>query len=162
MMGVGKTTIGKVLSRKLNMPLVDSDKEIVDASGYSIEEYFEKFGEKAFREGEHLVIKRLLEKKEPFILSLGGGAFLHSKTRSLIQEKAYSIWLVASIETLLERAKKNSNRPLLNQAKNPTIFLKDKLEERKDIYALADCHIETDGKNLDTIADQIIQEVNNF
>ena len=79
-MGCGKTTLGKVLSRRLNLPFIDSDKEIEKASGCSISDLFATYGEEEFRRGEERIMARLLTESKPCVLSSGGGAFLSLKT----------------------------------------------------------------------------------
>ena len=83
MMGCGKTSLGKILSKKLNIPFVDSDKEIERASGCSISDLFATYGEKEFRLGEERIMERLLTTKKECVLSSGGGAFLSKKTTAL-------------------------------------------------------------------------------
>ena len=112
MMGVGKSSIGKRLAARLNVPFADADDEIERAAGLSISEIFEKFGEDYFRDGERRVIARLVE-GAPKIIATGGGAFVNADTRALILERAISIWLDADVKVLAARVGRRSHRPLL-------------------------------------------------
>ena len=108
LMGVGKTTIGKRLAARLDLPFVDADHAIEEAAGLSIAEIFEKFGEPHFRDGERRVISRLVD-GTPKIIATGGGAFMQDETRRLILEKATAIWLDADIDILAERVRRREN-----------------------------------------------------
>ena len=87
LMGVGKTTVGRRLAKRLNLDFVDADEEIERAAGLTVEEIFDRFGEPYFRDGERRVITRLLDGKRQ-IIATGGGAFMNDETRALILEKA--------------------------------------------------------------------------
>src|SRR5438270_10566942 len=102
LMGAGKSCIGKRLATRLNIPFVDADQQIEQAAGCSVSEIFAKHGEAAFRDGERRVIARLLG-EPPHVLATGGGAFMDSRTRGLIRERAISIWLRADLDLLLRR-----------------------------------------------------------
>src|SRR5215472_3510211 len=112
LMGAGKSSIGRRLAQRLDLPFVDADKEIETAAGCTIEEIFERFGEAAFRDGERRVILRLLD-QPPHVLATGGGAFMDAAVRTRVREVATSVWLHADIELLLKRVSRRSNRPLL-------------------------------------------------
>ena len=89
LMGAGKSSIGRRLAQRLDLPFVDADKEIETAAGCTIEEIFERFGEAAFRDGERRVILRLLD-RPPHVLATGGGAFMDPVLRARIREVAQS------------------------------------------------------------------------
>jgi shikimate kinase len=152
LMGVGKTTIGRRLAKRLDRPFVDADEAIEDAAGRSVSDIFADFGEAAFREGERKVIARLLEEPKPLVLALGGGAFINEDTRRLIKAHAVSIWLKADLETLMERVlRKPGQRPLL-QTDDPRAVMERLHAERAPIYAQADIAIESDEASHDTTA----------
>lgn len=114
MMGVGKTTIGKRLAKKLNYNFVDIDKIIEKKEGQSISSIFKNKGENYFRRIEKdLTILEL--KKIKTVISLGGGAFLNSSIRKYTKKHSISFWLDVPIETVLKRLKKSKNRPLLSK-----------------------------------------------
>ncbi len=149
-MGAGKSTIGRRLAKRLGRPFADSDQEIEAAAGCSISEFFDRYGEAAFREGERKVIARLLG-GAPIVLATGGGAFMDEQTRSLIREKALSIWLRADLDTLVERCSRRNTRPLL-AGKDVRAVLRELMERREPVYALADIHVTTgDGPHEDVV-----------
>jgi shikimate kinase len=153
-MGAGKSSIGRRLAARLNMPFVDADEEIERAANLSISEIFERHGEAAFRDGERRVIARLLG--GPLgVLATGGGAFMDPQTRALIRERGLSIWLKAEIETLLKRVARRSHRPLLKQG-DPRAVLEKLMVERYPVYAEADLTIETGDGPHDLVVDQIL------
>ncbi|WP_300377799.1 shikimate kinase [Henriciella sp.] len=136
LMGAGKSTVGKRLANTLGRDFYDSDDEIEKAAGLSISDIFTLHGEAEFRRGERRVLERLLN-QPPHVLATGGGAYLNSETRALLQEKAVTIWLNADLETLWRRVSKRSHRPLL-KADNPKGVLGKLLNERTPIYEQAD------------------------
>lgn len=142
MMGAGKSSIGKKLAQRLQMNFIDADDEIEKAAGMKISEIFERFDESYFRDGERRVIARLIEGR-PMVIATGGGAFINTETRTLIREKALSIWLDADLDILVERVSRRGHRPLLT-GKNPRDVLRELGEIRNPIYAQADIHIRTD------------------
>jgi len=136
LMGAGKTSIGRQLAKMLKMPFVDSDFALVAQAGISIEEIFSRYGEDAFRQYERKVIGQLLDDPRPRVVAVGGGAFVQPETRALIQQKAISIWLRATMDQLLDRITANANRPLLKQG-NPAEILAKLMAVRYPIYAEA-------------------------
>ena len=154
MMGVGKTTIGKALSKRLLMQFSDIDRIIENKLKMSIQKIFKEKGEFFFRKFEE---KITLEenKKKNIIISLGGGAFMSSKVRKNILSNNKSFWLDLNIKLLEKRLIKSKNRPLLD---NKT--LKGNLEEiynkRKDTYTQADYRINCDKLSANSITNKII------
>jgi shikimate kinase len=154
LMGAGKSSIGRRLAARLNVPFIDADDEIEKAANLSIPEIFERHGETAFRDGERRVIARLLG--GPLgVLATGGGAFMDRQTRDLIRERGLSIWLKAEIETLLKRVARRNNRPLLKQG-DPRAVLEKLMAERYPVYAEADLIVETGDGPHDLVVDQIL------
>jgi shikimate kinase len=143
LMGVGKTTIGRRLAKRLERPFYDSDDEIELASGRTVAGYFRDHGEADFRNGERRVIERLLD-KDAIILSTGGGAFIHPPTRDALQERAVTIWLKGDFETIMTRVSRKDTRPLLKVA-DPRAKMRELMEERNPIYAKADVHVDIAG-----------------
>jgi shikimate kinase len=141
MMGAGKSSVGKRLAARLNLPFRDADTEIETAAGCTINEIFERYGEPAFRDGERRVIARLLS-EPPQVLATGGGAFIDPETRSEIKKKAVSIWIKAPLEVLLDRVVRRDTRPLLKNGDQRQI-LEQLLAQREPIYAEADLAIDS-------------------
>ncbi len=136
LMGVGKTTVGRRLAKRLDRGFDDSDDAIELASGRSVAGYFEDHGEEAFREGEFRVVKRLLEVDPPLIIATGGGAFIHPATREILLKQAIVVWLKGDLETLVERVSRNDNRPLLRGV-DKRVKMRELMEARHPIYAQA-------------------------
>ena len=153
-MGVGKSTIGKRLSQYLDIPFVDADKEIEKAAGMAIDDIFDQFGEQAFRAGEQKVIKRLMSEGQA-ILATGGGAFMNEGIREDIEQGGVSVWLSADIDILMKRVQRRAGRPLLQQD-DPEAVMRQLLEERNPVYALADIHIESRTVSRDVIAGELV------
>jgi len=153
MMGVGKSTIGKLLSRKLNIQFEDIDKIIERKLSLSIKQIFETKGEKFFREIEEKVSIELLQKKR-IIIALGGGAFLNNLIRKNLKKFSISIWLDLNSKYIFQRIKKNKRRPLLNQAKSEK-DVEEIYKKRKAIYSLADFRINCNLKAKYAIVKEI-------
>ncbi len=141
LMGAGKSSVGRRLAEKLDIPFVDADHEIEVAAGKSIPEIFADHGEDYFREGERRVICRLLENGRQ-VLATGGGAYMNSETRERIRDHGISIWLKADLDLLLKRVSKRNDRPLLKQD-DPGKVLKRLIDMRYPVYALADVMVES-------------------
>jgi shikimate kinase len=154
LMGAGKSTIGRRLAAALKLPFHDADAEIETAAGCSISDFFERYGEPAFREGERRVIARLLTGPR-HVLATGGGAFMDATTRALIKQLGLSIWLRADIGLLMERVLKRPTRPLLKNA-NPRETMERLMKERYPVYAEADVTIDSNGGPHDAIVQAIL------
>ena len=154
-MGVGKSTIGRRLAKRLALPFVDSDDEIERAADHTIPEIFDRFGEPSFRDGERRVIARLLD-GPPRVIATGGGAFINEATRRLILERCLAIWLDADVEILAERVSRRSNRPLL-KGKDPVSLLRDLAAVRNPIYAEAHLHIRSESTPHEKTVDQLME-----
>ena len=142
LMGVGKTTIGRRLAKRLGLPFYDSDDEIEKAAGRTVKGYFRDYGEQAFRDGERRVIARLLS-QGPMVLATGGGAFVPAETRKLLKDKAITIWLKADFKTNMERVnRQREKRPLLD-VEDPEAAMRALAEARYPLYAQAHIHVHT-------------------
>ena len=151
LMGVGKTTVGRRLAKRLSREFDDSDDAIEQASGRTVAGYFRDHGEADFRDGEYRVIKRLLTEEPPLILATGGGAFIHPPTRKLLQEQAVVIWLKGDLETLVERVSRNDKRPLLRGV-DKREKMRELMEARHPIYAQAHLKVKiARGPHLRTV-----------
>jgi shikimate kinase len=154
MMGAGKSTIGRRLAARLNLPFVDADTEIEAAAGMTIPEIFEVHGEPHFRDGEARVIARLLE-AGPAVLATGGGSFMREETRRRIGEKAVSIWLKADPDVIMRRVKRRADRPLL-QTVDPAATVSRLISEREPTYQHADITISSREVPHDKIVDECL------
>ena len=120
MMGSGKSTIGSLLSKKLNLEFVDIDKNIEKNEGMKIIQIFKNKGEKYFREVEKNLTIKILDKKNS-VISLGGGAFINDEIRKKILNNHFSVWLNWPSSTIIGRIKKNNKRPIANKLSNNEI-----------------------------------------
>ena len=141
LMGAGKSSVGRRLAEKLEIPFVDADHEIEAAAGKTIPEIFADHGEDYFREGERRVITRLLENGRQ-VLATGGGAYMNSESRERIRDLGISVWLKADLDLLLKRVSKRNDRPLLKEG-DPAAILKRLIDLRYPVYALADVMVES-------------------
>jgi shikimate kinase len=142
MMGSGKTSVGKVLSKVLDVPLADTDAEISKDANSTISEIFERDGEVKFRQAETATIKRLLQ-GPPCVISTGGGAFLNKENRKIISKFGVSVFLKVDRELLWERVRRKNTRPLLKTI-SPRETLFKILDSRRDIYNLSDLTVQSD------------------
>src|SRR5271155_2870427 len=155
MMGAGKSTVGRRLAARLNLPFIDADTEIEAAAGMSIPEIFELQGEPHFRDGEARVIARLLE-SGPAVLATGGGSFMREETRLRIGDKAVSIWLKADADIIRRRVKRRADRPLLHTP-DPAATVSRLMTEREPVYQHADITIGSRDVPHDKIVDECIE-----
>ena len=154
MMGVGKSTIGKILAKKLKYNFIDIDKLIEDKEGVSINFVFKNKSESYFRKIENDITLSEL-KKTSAIISLGGGAFLNNSIRKSAKKLSTSFWLDVPIDVLIKRLKKNGKRPLLLK-KNTNEEVKKIYFARKKIYNEADYRIKCDTLRSEVIARKIL------
>lgn len=154
MMGAGKSSIGRRLAARLQVPFRDADAEIELAAGCSISDIFERYGEPAFRDGERRVIARLLN-EAPHVLATGGGAFIDTETRERLKSVALSIWIKAPIELLVSRVHRKDTRPLLKNG-DPAETLARLLTEREPIYSEADLTVESEDGPHHLSVDRIV------
>lgn len=162
LMGSGKTSVGKRLAKKLQLPFVDGDQEIEKASGLSLVDVLKCFGEEEYRAGEQRVMKRLLQ-GPPCVLASGGGSFVPEQTRSLAKKNAVTVWLKADINVLYARTAGRKHRPFLTESEDR---LKNKLEryihEEYPYYSEADIIVETKEELVDNTVNRVIEAISNF
>ena len=154
MMGVGKTTLGKIVAKKTGLKFIDTDANIEGNCLMRISEIFKRKGEKFFRLEEKKEVLKSLEESNS-VIALGGGAFIDKTIRDKILKNAVSIWLDADLKDLNKRIKWNKKRPLLNKENNQKKINK-LYDERKNIYKLANHKINCDNQSKESIAKKII------
>ena len=154
MMGVGKSTLGKIVAKKQGLKFVDTDFNIEKRFSMKISEIFKKKGEKFFRLHEEKEVLESLKESE-CIIALGGGAFMNKTVRDKILKDSISVWLDINSETLHKRIKWNKKRPLLNE-KNSQIKINKLYAQRKNIYKLAKYRIDCNNLSKVNIAKKII------
>lgn len=162
LMGSGKTSVGKRLAKKLNLPFVDGDQEIEKAAGLSLIDVLKCFGAEEYRAGEMRVMKRLLQGM-PCVLASGGGSFVAETTRKLARQNALTIWLKADIDTLYHRTAGRKHRPFLMGADSK---LKEKLEtyikEEYPYYSEADIVVETGDERVENTVTRVLKAINEY
>lgn len=160
MMGAGKSTIGRRLAGRLQLPFIDADSEIEAAAGMSIAEIFETHGEAHFRDGEAKVITRLLS-GGPAVLATGGGSFMREETRGRIRDQAVSIWLKADADIIMRRVRRRADRPLLKTA-DPEATVTRLIGERDPIYRFATLTIASRDVPHDRIVDECVAALHTY
>ncbi|NNE23702.1 MAG: shikimate kinase [Rhizobiales bacterium] len=160
LMGAGKTTVGRRLAQRLDLPFADADHEIEQAAGKTIPEIFEDYGEQHFRDGERRVIARLLESGQQ-VIATGGGAYMNEHTRQKISDEAVSIWLRADFDLLMKRVRRRSHRPLLQTA-DPEAVMRNLIDERYPVYAKADLVVDSRDVPHSVIVKDVIAALLNF
>lgn len=155
MMGAGKSSIGRRLAARLDLPFVDADHEIELAAGMSVSDIFAVHGEAGFRDGEARVIARLLD-GPPIVLATGGGAFMRAETRARIKARGVSIWLKAEPDVILRRVKRRNTRPLL-QTGDPAATIARLCDERYPVYAEADTTVMSRDVSHDKIVGECVE-----
>lgn len=143
LMGVGKSTVGRRLAKRLGLAFADGDEEIESAAGMTVSEIFASLGESEFRAGEARVMRRLLEGPR-LVLATGGGAMLNAETRALMKTHAVTVWMRADLETIAERVARRDTRPLL-RGRDPLEALRSLAEARYPVYGEADVTVDVAG-----------------
>jgi len=153
-MGTGKSTVGRLLAEQLNYSFRDLDSLIVEKEGTSINTIFADRGESYFREVESSVLKSVSQESS-LIVSTGGGAVIRQENRCLMHKSGVVVNLTATPETILQRLHSDAERPLLRDSKS-LAQIQILLSERESYYAEADIRIDTDGKNVEDVAREIL------
>lgn len=157
-MGAGKSTAAALLKQKLDMDLIEMDEEIVRRQGMAIPEIFDQYGEAYFRDLESSLIVEL-QQSSSNIVSCGGGVVVRHENVKHMKQNGYIVLLTAEPETIYERVKNSTNRPILNGNMN-TAYIKSLMEKRRELYlAAADMIIATDGKTAAQVCMEIISQL---
>lgn len=158
-MGAGKSTIAKGLQRTLGMELVEMDARIVEEQKMSINEIFAQYGEDYFRDIESQLILDIGQEGNT-IVSCGGGVVVRPQNTEYMKKSGKIVFLSATPQTIYERVKHSTDRPILNGHMNVE-YIAQLMEKRRALYeAAADIRIETDGKSRDEICREIVQKLN--
>lgn len=170
MMASGKTTVGRMLARRLGWRYIDSDDEVEALTGHTVKELFDAGGERAFRPLESQALASALEAEEPAVVSVAGGAVLDPANRSLLQRAGTVVWLRAKPRTLFERVRADEaaagagrpgaddHRPLLEDDPAGTLARLDR--ERRPLYEeVADEVVDVDDLDPEAVADKVLEHV---
>ncbi len=156
--GSGKTTVGRQLARRLQLPFVDSDQVIEQRLRCSIRDYFEREGEESFRDVEQAVIDELTQ-VGPCVLSTGGGAVIRSANRNHMRQRGKVVYLNSSPDELIRRLRHDTSRPLL-QVGDPLARLRELHAARDPLYrAAAHFVIETGRPSVATLVNMIVMQL---
>lgn len=156
MMGAGKTSVGRVLAKRLNKTFYDSDHVIEERTGVKIPVIFEIEGEPGFRHRESAVLDELTALDE-VVLATGGGAVLAQENRDRLRTRGTVVYLRASVKDLLNRTRHDKNRPLLQTA-DPRARLNELYEMRDPLYReVAHVTIDTGSQSLTTLVNRLHQ-----
>ena len=156
MMGAGKTSVGRVLAKRLQKSFYDSDQVIEDRTGVKIPVIFEIEGEAGFRVRESTVIDELTELRD-IVLATGGGAVLIDLNRDRLRSRGTVVYLRATVRDLLNRTRHDKNRPLL-QAADPRARLTELYEKRDPLYReVAHLIVDTGNQSLTSLVNRLCQ-----
>ena len=154
MMGSGKSSIGSLVAKKLNLKFIDIDKEIEKKLGMSIKEIFNSKGENYFRELEEKVTLKKL-KLNSTVISLGGGAFVNQQIRKEVLKKHISFWLNWSDQILLSRIRNSAKRPIAYKSSDDKLI--EIINNRSDIYSKALYEIKCDNLTKKEIVKKVLK-----
>ena len=160
-MGSGKTTVGRRLAHKLNQDFFDTDHEIIDKTGVTIDHIFDIEGEKGFRERESKILENFCQMSN-IILATGGGIVILPRNREILKNSGLVVYLCSSVDQLVRRTAKSKTRPLLENStdRRKTII---EIVEARDVYyrEVASFVVDTTGKKLHEVINVIIRETEN-
>ncbi|MBL32979.1 MAG: shikimate kinase AroK [Gammaproteobacteria bacterium] len=155
-MGSGKSTVGKIISDELFLSFFDTDAEIENRTGASIDWIFDLEGENGFRKRESMILEEMVEKNS-IVLSTGGGIILSEKNRDLLSSRGTVFYLETPINVQVERTSKDKDRPLLKKG-DPETILKELHDSRQKLYEDVSDHIVMTGdKSSQDVAAEIIE-----
>lgn len=156
-MGVGKTSVGKQLARKLNFNFIDTDYEIERLTNKSIPDIFEQYGENYFRKLENSILEKFV-KNEDIVMATGGGIITTKENYNILKNEEKVIFLDGSVETIINHVQNERNqRPLLKESENLSKKIEELLSTRYEKYIeVSDILIDINGKNIDEVISQIL------
>lgn len=155
-MGAGKTTIGRVLSERLHIPVVDTDQKIEEKQGKLIRDIFAEEGENTFRQYESEMLRSLPTSN--LIITTGGGIVERTENRQWMKENGTVVYLYCDPYVIAERLREDTTRPLF-QKENIEAFV-EKFENRRAYYEEAYVYIDTTNKNVEEIVKELLRKIN--
>lgn len=156
-MGTGKSSVGRLLARRLNFDLIDTDDLIEARAGRSISEIFAEQGEAAFREIEREVVADLAQ-RDRMVISTGGGLGASEVHMASLKRHALVVCLWASPAAIWRRVRRQSHRPLLKDA-DPQGRIRELLLQREPVYRTADVLVSTDARSAQEVAQHVLHEL---
>jgi len=158
-MGCGKTTVGRRLASKLNQDFFDTDHEIINKTGVSIDHIFDIEGEEGFRQRESQILESFCDMNN-IVLATGGGVVLLPKNREVLRSAGVVVYLSSSVEQLLRRTAKSKTRPLLENSTDRKKTITEIVKARDKYYReVATIVIDTTGKKLHEVIDIIMNDL---
>jgi shikimate kinase len=158
-MGCGKTTVGRQLASKLNQDFFDTDHEIINKTGVSIDHIFDIEGEEGFRRRESEVLENLCDMNN-IVIATGGGVVLLPQNRLVLKNAGVVVYLSSSVEQLLRRTAKSKTRPLLENSSDRQKTITEIVNARDKYYReVATIVIDTTGKILNEVIDTIMNDL---
>lgn len=157
-MGTGKSAVGKKLAEKLKLDFIDMDTLIEERAGMTIPEIFSRFGEAHFRRLESEMVRSLVDSKRK-VIATGGGSIVDPENLQKLKEIGPVICLTATPETIYNRVRSDTNRPLL-QVPDPIDQIHQLLDDRGPHYAKADYHLPTDKGTIEELVNKILALIN--
>ncbi len=157
MMGAGKSSVGRVLSRRLDRTLFDSDEMVEARTGRSVREIWADEGEPAFRAVEADVLRTAVAGSEPSIIAAAGGVVLSADNREILKgDGVHVVWLLADVDLLLDRVKAGMHRPLLDD--DPEGTLRAMYAQRSELYQeVADAIVSVDHRSINDVAGAVLR-----
>ena len=157
--GAGKSTLGKILAKKIGWSFVELNKEIERQNGLSVAEIIALYGQEGFRRMEQTALGQLLARKEPMVLATGGGIVSEPLTFDLILKSFYTIWLKAEPEEHMARVRRQGDLRPMADDRSAMAELRNILLSREPLYARASAVVDTAGLSVDDAATRLIEAV---
>ena len=157
MMGVGKSTVGRIVAAELDRPLFDSDEMIESRTGRTVREIWSNDGEEAFRSLETETLVEALAGPEPSVIAAAGGVVLSEVNRTALRDAdAHVVWLLADVDVLVARVRNGAHRPLLDD--DPEAVLRALYEVREPLYQeVADAVVSVDHRTPQDVAKAVLR-----